>query len=336
MQDAGHGRVASASAAQVPVRLTEFNKWLPVIFVFVVIGTIYAIYVGGHCIPLLQLEKKVELREEGMVHRGLVHLGVFIGLSSMLLLCYARAILTGPGSIPDTTEWRYRQYHAEPTAGVAVQETKRSGERRHCKWCAKYKPDRCHHCRVCRTCVLKMDHHCPWIYNCVGHRNHKFFFLLLFYAFLTTQWVVWTMSESVKRVVDDNETFWNMFVVLFGETLTTFLTILVTCFFAFHIWLMCCAMTTIEFCEKSLKKTGYYSSAYHRGPIGNVQEVLGHNPLFWLLPVKNDTAVCGDGLSFARSEMSPEDDPQAAQSLLATPHDEDARLGPPPGTGQLA
>lgn len=24
---------------------------------------------------------------------------------------------------------------------------------RHCKWCGKFKPDRCHHCRVCRTLV---------------------------------------------------------------------------------------------------------------------------------------------------------------------------------------
>ncbi|KAJ7704046.1 DHHC palmitoyltransferase-domain-containing protein [Mycena rosella] len=31
------------------------------------------------------------------------------------------------------------------------------------------------HCRVCGTCVLKFDHHYPWIEQCVGARNHKFF-----------------------------------------------------------------------------------------------------------------------------------------------------------------
>merc|ERR1719321_1576943 len=182
-------------------------------------------------------------------------------------------------------------------ASVNLQEMKKSGDRRHCKWCGKYKPDRCHHCRVCRTCILKMDHHCPWIYNCVGFKNHKFFFLLLWFTVLDCHLIAWTMFESVQASVEVDTPFLTMFLLLFGETLASFLGILVTAFFCFHIWLMFKAMTTIEFCEKSLKKVGYKDSPYDMGPYGNIVIVLGPYPWLWFFPVANP-AENGDGLTF--------------------------------------
>jgi len=48
--------------------------------------------------------------------------------------------------------------------------------RRYCDKDGFIKPHRAHHCRTCGTCVLKYDHHCPWIGQCVGARNQKFFY----------------------------------------------------------------------------------------------------------------------------------------------------------------
>ena len=41
-----------------------------------------------------------------------------------------------------------------------------------------------------RRCVRKMDHHCPWINNCVGENNQKFFVLFTFYIAIISLHVI--------------------------------------------------------------------------------------------------------------------------------------------------
>jgi len=286
-----------ASVDPAKQRFGETAKFLPVAFVVCNIAGLYAIYMLFHCLPLLQQEESRP--------RATVEMYAFNGITLMLLICYVQCILVHPGTIPDKEDdpsWEYVPIDGKVVTDAGqLQETKKSGDRRHCKWCAKYKPDRCHHCRVCRMCILKMDHHCPWIYNCVGFRNFKYFFLLLFYTTIDCHFITWTMLESVKTSVESDTPFMTMFFLLFGETLAAFLGILVTCFFSFHVWLMLRGMTTIEFCEKSMKsnKSGWNGSAYDRGFGGNLRAVLGDNMLFWLLPMSPPS---GRGLYYTEED----------------------------------
>ena len=107
----------------------------------------------------------------------------------------------------------------------------------------------------------------------VSFRNHKFFFLLLLYSAAACNFITITMIPSashllwlplaafgclesprtVESAVQQNSEFAQMrgplsllncavavacrFLVLFAETLSAFLGILITFFFLFHIWL---------------------------------------------------------------------------------------------------
>ena len=54
-----------------------------------------------------------------------------------------------------------------------------------CKSCYVARPVNVHHCGICHACVLEQDHHCPWVNNCVGLFNKKYFILFNFYSILS-------------------------------------------------------------------------------------------------------------------------------------------------------
>ena len=46
-----------------------------------------------------------------------------------------------------------------------------------------------HYFSVSGKCVLNMDHFCPWMSNCVGYQNYRYFVLFLFYLFMGSLYV---------------------------------------------------------------------------------------------------------------------------------------------------
>ena len=112
----------------------------------------------------------------------------------MAYVSFLRAACTDPGRIPEG-------FQAPFKSDLSTIKT--------CEKCTgkeTWKPERAHHCRECGFCVFKMDHHCPWINNCIGFWNRKFFILLLIYVLVVTYWVVLTMSfawlESIQWSLD--------------------------------------------------------------------------------------------------------------------------------------
>lgn len=57
---------------------------------------------------------------------------------------------------------------------------------RFCAVCEALQPPRTWHCKTCNRCILKRDHHCLFTGCCVGHKNQRYFLLLIAYLFLAT------------------------------------------------------------------------------------------------------------------------------------------------------
>ena len=109
------------------------------------------------------------------------HFALFNLLVVLAVTSHVRTMTTDPGAIPlHTTPLTLPQ----PPAPHQPQPPPHLPAVPSCAQCSfSYKPDRAHHCSVCRRCVYKMDHHCPWVNNCVGVGNQKFFVLFCWYVF---------------------------------------------------------------------------------------------------------------------------------------------------------
>jgi hypothetical protein len=216
--------------------------------------------------------------------RGWVIFGLMCWFEFWYFVCLVRAITTEPGSIPDSDEWILND-DVQESLKHAVQERRQDGLVRHCITCAKIKPDRTHHCRLCDTCVLKMDHHCPWIANCVGYHNYKYFFLLISYSTAGLVLFVCTFWETVVVVLNNDEASTELcLLVVSVYALVCVLALVLLSFWGFHCYLVSSAMTTIEFSEKR-RKWSDQGSPYFQSLYKSWQEALGPNPLLWCFPV---------------------------------------------------
>lgn len=90
---------------------------------------------------------------------------------------YFKAVFTSPGRPPQSTPM-------EEIPGAVV-----------CRKCVQPKPPRAHHCSICDCCFLKMDHHCPWMNNCIGFYNHRYFVSFCAFMWLGTVYVSTTSFD---------------------------------------------------------------------------------------------------------------------------------------------
>ena len=95
-----------------------------------------------------------------------------------------------------------------------------------CYNCEVVRPKDVHHCRVCHFCIIDRDHHCPWINNCVGLFNKKYFILFNLYAFISvidSSFIFYYYNAFKNYKTFRNDVvkfligfFWALFAVIYG------------------------------------------------------------------------------------------------------------------------
>lgn len=112
---------------------------------------------------------------------------IFNTLCFLSILAHWRAAWSDPGVVPRMKE---------PPGHMSVERVK------YCRKCdMHWKPERAHHCSECGVCIFKMDHHCPWVNNCVGGKNMKFFLQFVLYTCLASAMLVVMMLLSFYNLM---------------------------------------------------------------------------------------------------------------------------------------
>ncbi|KAG2702890.1 hypothetical protein I3843_06G105300 [Carya illinoinensis] len=147
---------------------------------------------------------------------------------------------------------------------------------KYCQTCMLYRPPRCSHCSICNNCVERFDHHCPWVGQCIGKRNYRFFFtfvsstsMLCLYVFAFSWVNLWKImnayhcnlwSAFLKSPVSGILVLYTFIAVWFVGGLTTF-----------HLYLIFTNQTTYENfryrCDGKM-------NPYNRGCSHNIMEIF--------------------------------------------------------------
>ncbi|XP_020592342.1 probable protein S-acyltransferase 7 [Phalaenopsis equestris] len=147
---------------------------------------------------------------------------------------------------------------------------------KYCRICKIFRPPRSFHCQVCDNCVEKFDHHCPWLSQCVGLRNNRYYMMFIFMALVFFVYMLSFSWWKIGKKMSDNE--WGGFraaaelpetfaLALFSFGAIGFLGGLAI----FHVYLIIVNQTARENFKQRFSKS---PNPFDKGVINNIKEAL--------------------------------------------------------------